>query len=78
MAVIALLIPAGYNATFGDTQDSAAERDAILQMSRGGSIILLFIYGGYLLFQLFTHPHLYADVAGVADDEAAVGQGENG
>lgn len=70
ISVIAILIPAGYNAAFSATQSDAAEIQAILSMSRGASIILLFVYGAYLIFQLFTHQHLYADGSG-ADTEAA-------
>ncbi|KAK4702012.1 Ca2+:H+ antiporter, partial [Phenoliferia sp. Uapishka_3] len=51
-------IPAGYNAAFSATANEAA---SILSMSRGTSIILLVIYGAYLIFQLFTHQHLYME-----------------
>lgn len=43
ISVIAILIPAGYNAAFASTQDVQVEKDAILKMSRGISIILLVI-----------------------------------
>ena len=80
----AILIPAGYNAAFSATTTSAVEASAILSMSRGTSIILLFIYGAYrkiylkartarhsthvvfpptVIFQLFTHQHLYLEGA---------------
>ncbi|KAI5481582.1 pentatricopeptide repeat protein [Pseudohyphozyma bogoriensis] len=62
IAVIAILIPAGYNAAFNSSESDATEVNAILKMSRGIAIILLFIYGAYLIFQLFTHQHLYVDV----------------
>ncbi|ORY76541.1 Sodium/calcium exchanger protein-domain-containing protein [Leucosporidium creatinivorum] len=61
ISVIAVLIPAGYSAAFSSTQGNAEEKAAILSMSRGISIILLLIYGAYLVFQLFTHQHLYAE-----------------
>lgn len=61
ISVIAILIPAGYQASFGSTNTPAAEVDAILKMSRGISLILLIVYGAYLVFQLFTHQHLYVD-----------------
>ncbi|GAA5839985.1 hypothetical protein JCM11251_006581 [Rhodosporidiobolus azoricus] len=63
ISVIAVLLPAGYNATFADSQTEEIERDRILKMSRGTSIILLVIYLAYLIFQLFTHQHLYAEGA---------------
>ncbi|KAL8293474.1 hypothetical protein RQP46_000175 [Phenoliferia psychrophenolica] len=58
ISVIAILIPAGYAATF---TGNAQEASSILSMSRGTSIILLFLYGAYLIFQLFTHQHLYVE-----------------
>lgn len=58
MAVIAVLIPAGFHATL-DIRDDL-ERTEILKVSRGVSIILLFIYAGYLYFQLRSHTHLYS------------------
>ncbi|GAA5888523.1 hypothetical protein JCM6882_008983 [Rhodosporidiobolus microsporus] len=70
ISVIAVLLPAGYNATFADNQTEEVERDRILKMSRGTSIILLVIYLAYLLFQLFTHQHLYAE--GATDPNDAV------
>ncbi|KAI9570599.1 hypothetical protein HD554DRAFT_356719 [Boletus coccyginus] len=44
------------------SESSAAEqRKAILKMSHGVSIVFLFIYVFYLLFQFWSHPHLYKD-----------------
>lgn len=74
MAVIAVLIPAGFHATLVlgrpriDVTDDL-ERSELLKISRGGSIILLFIYAGYLYFQLGSHTHLYASEA---DEEEEV------
>lgn len=70
ISVVAVLIPAGYSAAFSSTQAADAEVGAILAMSRGTSIILLVIYGAYLIFQLFTHQHLYAE-GSQADTEVA-------
>ncbi|KAM0748657.1 Calcium/proton exchanger [Meredithblackwellia eburnea MCA 4105] len=68
ISVIAILIPAGYNAAFNAVQDKSQEAASVLSMSRGTSIIMLLIYGAYLIFQLFTHQHLYAE--GAIDDSA--------
>ncbi|GAA5968250.1 hypothetical protein JCM11641_003783 [Rhodosporidiobolus odoratus] len=61
ISVIAVLLPAGYNAAFADNLSEEIERDRILKMSRGTSIILLVVYLAYLFFQLFTHQHFYAE-----------------
>ncbi|CEH12165.1 calcium proton exchanger [Ceraceosorus bombacis] len=63
MAVIAVLIPAGFHATLGIDVTDDLERSELLKVSRGVSIILLFIYAGYLYFQLRSHTHLYASEA---------------
>lgn len=61
MAVIAVLIPAGFHATLGGTINDPMERDDLLKVSRGVSIILLIIYGGFLFFTLSSHKTLYED-----------------
>ncbi|GAA5820063.1 hypothetical protein JCM3770_002123 [Rhodotorula araucariae] len=61
ISVIAILLPAGYNAAFADNQSAEVEQDRILKMSRGISVILLVVYLAYLFFQLFTHQHLYSE-----------------
>jgi Ca2+:H+ antiporter len=53
MAVIAVLIPAGFHAAFGNALTPAEERPDILKMSRGTAVILLVVYFGYLVFQLW-------------------------
>ncbi|CAH7688872.1 Sodium/calcium exchanger protein-domain-containing protein [Phakopsora pachyrhizi] len=58
MSVIAILIPAGFHAAFSNLGDSVEGPD-VLKMSRGIAVILLVIYGAYLIFQLWTHAHLY-------------------
>ncbi|EGG08244.1 uncharacterized protein MELLADRAFT_85068 [Melampsora larici-populina 98AG31] len=60
MSVIAILIPAGFHAAFSNLGDSVEGPD-VLKMSRGIAVILLVIYGAYLVFQLWTHPHLYSE-----------------
>ncbi|PWN41229.1 calcium/proton exchanger [Ceraceosorus guamensis] len=69
MAVIAVLIPAGFHATLDLAISDDLERSELLKVSRGVSIILLFIYAGYLYFQLRSHTHLYASEA---DEEEEV------
>lgn len=61
MAVISALIPAGFHATLGSIVPDPEERSDLLKLSRGGSIILIVMYAGYLYFQLRSHTHLYAD-----------------
>lgn len=67
IAVIAILIPAGYHSVLGSGDVGAngaietAEQqvDQLLKLSHGVALILLFIYGCYLFFSLSTHVHLY-------------------
>ncbi|KAK0469857.1 calcium/proton exchanger [Desarmillaria tabescens] len=60
ISVIAVLSPAAFHfSVVGDTE--ADEASDILNVSHGTSIILLFIYISYLVFQLFSHASLYAD-----------------
>ncbi|KAL1937456.1 hypothetical protein VTO73DRAFT_13179 [Trametes versicolor] len=59
MSVIALLIPAAFHFTAGEQIEDPKEAKDILSVSHGTSIILLFIYGSYLVFQLFSHKALY-------------------
>ncbi|KAI0671627.1 Sodium/calcium exchanger protein-domain-containing protein [Trametes maxima] len=70
ISVGAVLLPAAFHFALSyTTEDSAQEagtslqdqkRD-ILRMSHGVAIVLLFIYVSYLLFQLWSHTHLYED-----------------
>lgn len=71
MAVIAVLIPSAFHFSTHTTAtgDGVALTPAqlntdLLAMSHGVAIILLLLYVGYLLFQLFTHADLYADPVG--------------
>lgn len=68
MAVIAVLIPSAFHFSITTTSDGAGtsltseeEKRDILAMSHGVAIILLILYLGYLLFQLFSHADLYED-----------------
>ncbi|KIL64475.1 hypothetical protein M378DRAFT_163255 [Amanita muscaria Koide BX008] len=59
LSVIAVLLPAAFH-LFVTTNDST-ESNEILKVSRGVAIVLLFIYGSYLVFQLYSHTVLYDD-----------------
>ncbi|KAG6864379.1 hypothetical protein C0991_010030 [Blastosporella zonata] len=60
LSVIAVLLPAAFHFSVAGSGDTDEGSD-ILQLSRGASIILLFIYGSYLVFQLYSHTSLYDD-----------------
>lgn len=74
ITVAAVLLPEAYHLAFpdstrgsGSARSSAAqlspeELSTILAMSRGLSFILLFVYGVYLTFQLYTHAYLFKTV----------------
>lgn len=71
IATIAVLIPSTFRftvtvTTTGAGTDITSEQQSadLLAMSHGVAVILLFLYLGYLAFQLFTHANLYADQAG--------------
>ncbi|KAI8980097.1 Sodium/calcium exchanger protein-domain-containing protein [Trametes punicea] len=70
ISVGAVLLPAAFHFSLTyNTEDSAEEagttlqdqKEDILRMSHGVAIVLLFIYASYLLFQLWSHTHLYKD-----------------
>ncbi|KXN84724.1 Vacuolar calcium ion transporter [Leucoagaricus sp. SymC.cos] len=68
ISVGAILLPAAYHFTLedrrGDKDTPVPQGRNILHMSHGiiqVSIVLLFIYSAYLLFQLWSHKHLYHD-----------------
>lgn len=63
ISVIAVLLPGAFQmALQGQPSYSEESTDyKILKTSRGVAIILLFIYGSYLVFQLFSHKALYHD-----------------
>jgi len=64
IATSSLLLPAAFvasvNSSSSYTSPADLQRD-VLGISRSTSIILLFIYGGYLYFQLKTHPDLFVE-----------------
>ncbi|KAF9450331.1 calcium/proton exchanger [Macrolepiota fuliginosa MF-IS2] len=59
ISVIAVLLPAAFH--FTAQLDPNTETRDILAVSRGTSLILLVIYIGYLLFQLWSHAKLFED-----------------
>jgi len=61
ISVIAVILPAAFQ--FFDPGNSSIEQTDILSVSRGTSVILLFIYCAYLVFQLYSHTILYDDNA---------------
>lgn len=60
VSVIAVLLPAAFHFAVPNLDEATETRD-ILAVSHAVSIILLFIYIGYLVFQLFSHANLYED-----------------
>ncbi|KAK3072695.1 hypothetical protein LTR53_006353 [Teratosphaeriaceae sp. CCFEE 6253] len=74
LSVMSLLLPASqlyhtaFHASFRDTSAVAADR-AVLQVSRGTSVILLLVYVLYLLFQLKSHAYMYESTPQAIIDE---------
>lgn len=51
--VLALVVPAAYNAAYpAPLQDGHRTENGILIISRGTSVLLLFVYAAYLYFQV--------------------------
>ncbi|MCJ1380644.1 hypothetical protein MMC17_003752 [Xylographa soralifera] len=71
LSVMSLLLPTAFHASFVNTN---AADVAVLQVSRGSSIILLLVYVLYLLFQLKTHAYMYESTPQhVIDEESHPG-----
>jgi Ca2+:H+ antiporter len=66
VATASLIIPATLYAAMSN---SSAQDDNIMILSRGTSIILLFIYCAYLFFQLKTHTNLFDAEAQDAEEQ---------
>ncbi|KAJ7626550.1 Calcium/proton exchanger [Mycena polygramma] len=60
ISVIAVLLPAAFRFSVTTASDPNSGAD-ILKVSHGVALILLFIYGSYLFFQLYSHATLYAN-----------------
>ncbi|KZT07576.1 uncharacterized protein LAESUDRAFT_724523 [Laetiporus sulphureus 93-53] len=69
ISVGAVCLPAAFHFALSNSAEDAAEagttlatqKEYLLKMSHSVSILLLFIYVSYLLFQLWSHTHLYKD-----------------
>lgn len=73
LAVMSLLLPTAFHASFSSSQ-SAKATSAVLKVSRGTSVVLLLVYGMYLLFQLKSHSYLYQSTPQhLIDEESAPG-----
>ncbi|KAJ7364069.1 hypothetical protein DFH08DRAFT_265638 [Mycena albidolilacea] len=61
LSVGAVLLPAAYHFALSGSSEIESHLQAhnILSMSHGVSVVLLFIYGSYLFFQLYSHTHLF-------------------
>ncbi|KAF9028165.1 calcium/proton exchanger [Hymenopellis radicata] len=59
LAVIALVLPSVFAFAIEQASGEDEERGIILEMSRGSALILIFIYMSYMVFQLYSHSHLY-------------------
>ncbi|PPR00789.1 hypothetical protein CVT24_000754 [Panaeolus cyanescens] len=60
LSVGAVLLPAAYHFALSSESLEMQQR-GILRMSHGVSVVLLLIYIAYLVFQLWSHSHLYDD-----------------
>ncbi|KAH6711891.1 Sodium/calcium exchanger protein-domain-containing protein [Leptodontidium sp. MPI-SDFR-AT-0119] len=73
LSVMSLLLPTAFHASFADEQTAKAN-SAVLKVSRGTSVILLFVYVLYLLFQLKSHAYMYESTPQhIIDEELAPG-----
>jgi Ca2+:H+ antiporter len=68
VATASLIIPATLYAVMSN-KEPVDQEDNIMVLSRGTSIILLFIYVSYLFFQLKTHADLFDDAEQQGEDE---------
>ncbi|ESK84739.1 calcium ion transporter [Moniliophthora roreri MCA 2997] len=62
VSVISLIVPAAFHEYLGDRLPQGEEMTILLQLSRGSAIILIIIYIAYLVFQFYSHNHLFVDV----------------
>lgn len=71
LAVMSLLLPTAFHSAFSD--NSIADHETLV-VSRITSIILLLVYGLYLVFQLKSHRYLYASTPQhIIDEESHPG-----
>lgn len=76
ISVLSLLIPAAFYAQLSSENDPRRD-EKVLNLSRGTAVVLFAIYVSYLVFQLYTHTHLYQDSEsnGRREPEPRVGTG---
>ena len=73
LSVTSLLLPTAFHAAFSTENTSAADA-AVVQLSRGSSVILLLVYVLYILFQLKSHAYMYESTPQhVIDEESHPG-----
>ncbi|KAL5344225.1 hypothetical protein ACLOAV_010794 [Pseudogymnoascus australis] len=73
LSVMSLLLPTAFHAAFNDQNQKKAD-NAVIKVSRGTSVILLLVYGLYLVFQLNSHAYLYQSTPQhIIDEESAPG-----
>lgn len=68
-----LNLQTAFHASFNDSSVSAANK-SVLKVSRGTSVILLLVYGLYLVFQLKSHAYMYESTPqNIIDEESHPG-----
>jgi Ca2+:H+ antiporter len=73
LSVMSLLLPTAFHASFSTLQPNLASSQ-VLKVSRGTSVVLLVVYGMYLLFQLKSHAYMYESTPQhIIDEESAPG-----
>ncbi|TVY18976.1 Vacuolar calcium ion transporter [Lachnellula arida] len=73
LSVMSLLLPTAFHASFNSEVSDKATR-MVLKVSRGTSVVLLIVYGMYLLFQLKSHAYMYQSTPQhIIDEETAPG-----
>ncbi|RKF75922.1 putative vacuolar calcium ion transporter protein [Golovinomyces cichoracearum] len=73
LSVMSLLLPTAFYASFSKPLEDKAT-SAVLKVSRGTSVVLLIVYGMYLLFQLKSHAYMYQSTPQhMIDEELAPG-----
>ncbi|TAQ86113.1 hypothetical protein B7494_g5562 [Chlorociboria aeruginascens] len=73
LSVMSLLLPTAFHASFNTTAQDQASKN-VLKVSRGTSVVLLIVYGMYLLFQLKSHAFMYQSTPQyLIDKESAPG-----
>ena len=72
LAVITLTLPTAY----GFLPDESQKADALIDLSHAAAIILIALYGLFLLFQLRTHQELFATDAAHGHEDPAMSQRE--